>query len=186
MSPVRGWVHASDVWLDHLLESARLRRWRPEKPQWKNLRWCEDRGKCWSVDGRTLSAVQGNRPASRYRLIRLGGNLLVRDARFTVGWDSFRGEARPPANGLEWLTMDQSTFLKRLYAIVAGSACVLMVLVWVFIKGGLSPRGFSVAALIWWVAMFASLFPLVSPSSYRGSDGRRYRFKPDQIASGVP
>jgi hypothetical protein len=77
--------------------------------------------------------------------------------------------------------MDQSTFLKRLYAIVAGSACVLMVLVWVFIKGGLSPRGFSVAALIWWVAMFASLFTLIRSRQRSAEDIRK-----KQIASGVP
>jgi hypothetical protein len=36
--------------------------------------------------------------------------------------------------------MDQSAFLKRFYAILFGGACVLLVLVWVFIKGGY-PRG---------------------------------------------
>jgi hypothetical protein len=57
--------------------------------------------------------------------------------------------------------MDQSAFQKRFYAVVGGGACVLLILVWVFIKSGLSPRGFAVAALVWWIAMFASLFPLI-------------------------
>jgi hypothetical protein len=65
------------------------------------------------------------------------------------------------SNGLEWLTMDQSGFQKRFYAVVGSGACVLLVLVWVLIKGGLSPRGFAVAALVWWIAMFATLFPLI-------------------------
>jgi predicted secreted protein len=90
----------------------------------------------------------------------------------TAGWR---------VNGLEWLTMDQSAFLKRFYAIVGGGACVLLVLVWEFTKSALSPRGFAVAALIWWIAMFAALFPLIRSRQRSAEDIRR-----KQIASGVP
>lgn len=57
--------------------------------------------------------------------------------------------------------MDQSAFQKRLYAVVGGGACVLLILVWVFVKGGLSPRGLAVAGLVYWIAMFAILVPLI-------------------------
>ena len=50
--------------------------------------------------------------------------------------------------------MSQSAFQKRLYTVVAGGAFVLMIPVWVFVKGGLSPRGFALAVLLWWIAMF--------------------------------
>ena len=77
--------------------------------------------------------------------------------------------------------MDQSAFQKRLYTIVAGGACVLMILVWVFIKNGLSPRGFAVAALIFWIAIFACVFSLIRSRQRSAEDVRR-----KQIASGVP
>jgi len=86
-----------------------------------------------------------------------------------------------PANGLEWLTMDQSAFQRRLYAIVAGGTCVLMVLIWVFIKGGLSPRGFAAAVLMYWIVMFAFLFRLIRSQQRSAEDVRK-----KQIASGVP
>jgi hypothetical protein len=77
--------------------------------------------------------------------------------------------------------MDQSTFRKRFYAIVAGGACVLTVLVWVFIKGGISPRGFAGVVLIWWVALFAFIFRLIRSLQRSAEDVRK-----KQIASGVP
>jgi hypothetical protein len=77
--------------------------------------------------------------------------------------------------------MDQSAFRKRLYAIVAGGACGLMILVWIFIKGGLSPRGFGMAVLILWIAMFAAAFSLIRSRQRSAEDIRR-----KQIASGVP
>ena len=89
--------------------------------------------------------------------------------------------ARWSVNGLESSSMDKSAFLKRVYAIVGASACVLMVLAWVFVDGGLSPRGFTMAALIWWIAMFAALFRLIR-SRQRSAEGIRRK----QIASGVP
>src|ERR1700691_3317618 len=78
------------------------------------------------------------------------------------------------------LTMDQSAFQKRLYAIGGGGAGALLILVWVFVKDGLSPRGFAVAALIWWIAMFAVIFPLIRNWQRSTEDIRK-----KQIASGV-
>jgi hypothetical protein len=77
--------------------------------------------------------------------------------------------------------MDQSTYLKRFYSIVGIGACVLIVLVWVFMKGGLSPRGFVLAILIWWIIMFASFFSLIRLRQRSVGDIRRR-----QIAGGVP
>jgi len=77
--------------------------------------------------------------------------------------------------------MDQSAYLKRFYAIVGGGTCVLLVLAGVFVKGGLSPRGFYVAGLIWWIAMFASFFPLIRSRQRSAQNIRR-----KQIADGVP
>jgi hypothetical protein len=78
------------------------------------------------------------------------------------------------------LTMDQSAFPKRLYAIVGGGACALLILVWLSVKDGLSPRGFAVAALIWWIAMFAVIFPLIRNRQRSAEDIRKI-----QMASGV-
>jgi hypothetical protein len=76
--------------------------------------------------------------------------------------------------------MDKSGFRKRYYTTVGSCACVLLVLVWVFIKGGLSPRGFGLAVLICWIAMFAVLFPLIRSWQRSAEDVRRA-----QIASGA-
>ncbi|MGC2502067.1 MAG: hypothetical protein WA419_17845 [Silvibacterium sp.] len=56
-----------------------------------------------------------------------------------------------------------------------------LVLAWVFVKSGLSPRGFAAAGLIWWIAMFASLFGLIRSRQRSAEDVRR-----NKIASGVP
>lgn len=85
------------------------------------------------------------------------------------------------ANQLEWLTMNQSAYLKRFYSIIGAGACVLLGLVWVFIKGGFSPRGFGVTVLIWWIAMFAMLFTLIRSRQRSAEETRR-----KQIANGVP
>jgi predicted secreted protein len=77
--------------------------------------------------------------------------------------------------------MDQSAFRKRLFVIAGGGACVLLVLVWLFIKHNLSARGFGVAGLIWWVAMFAVLYRFIRSQQRVAEDIRR-----NQIASGVP
>ena len=77
--------------------------------------------------------------------------------------------------------MDKSAFPKRIYAIVGAGACVLMVLAWVFVDGDLSPRGFAVAALVWWIAMFAAIFRLIRSRQRSAEDVRR-----KQIARGVP
>jgi predicted secreted protein len=76
--------------------------------------------------------------------------------------------------------MDQSAFQKRLYAIVGAGACGLSILVWVFVKGGLSSRGLAVAVFIWWIAMFAVLFPVIRNHQRSAEDTRN-----KQIASGV-
>jgi predicted secreted protein len=76
--------------------------------------------------------------------------------------------------------MNKSAFTKRFYAIVGSGACVLLVLVWVFIKGALSPREFAVAGLFWWIVMFAVLFSLIRSRQRSDEDIRR-----KQIASGV-
>jgi len=86
----------------------------------------------------------------------------------------------PPATGLEWTTMDHSAYIKRFYAIVCVGAGVLLALVWVLLKSGLSPRGFAVAVLMWWVAMFASIFVLLR-SRQRGAKD----FRDKQISDGV-
>ena len=77
--------------------------------------------------------------------------------------------------------MDQSAFQKRLFAIAGSGACVLLALVWLFIKHKLSPRGFAVAVLIWWVAMFAVFYRSIRSQQRVAEDFRR-----NQIASGVP
>jgi hypothetical protein len=71
--------------------------------------------------------------------------------------------------------MDQSAFVKRLYAIVAVGACGLMALVLVFMKGGLSPQGFAWAVLIWSIAMFATVFALVRSRQRSAEDIRKKR-----------
>jgi hypothetical protein len=48
---------------------------------------------------------------------------------------------------------------ERFYAIVGCGECVLPAFAWVFIKGVLLQRGFAVAALTWWIAMFSGIFP---------------------------
>jgi hypothetical protein len=77
--------------------------------------------------------------------------------------------------------MDKSAFLKRFYATAGGGACVLLLMVWIFVKGGLSPRGFAVAGLIWSITMFAVFFSLIRLWQRSVEDFRR-----EQIASGVP
>jgi len=77
--------------------------------------------------------------------------------------------------------MDKTAFLKRFYVIVGGGACVLLSVVWMFIRGGLSSRGFAVAVLIWWTAMFASIYPLLRSRQKSSEDSRT-----KQIASGIP
>ena len=77
--------------------------------------------------------------------------------------------------------MDQSAFQRRLYAIVSGGACVLMVLVWVFIKGGLTPRELATAVLMYWIVMFAFVFRLIRLRQRSAEDVRK-----KQITSGVP
>lgn len=57
--------------------------------------------------------------------------------------------------------MDHSTYLKRFYALAGGSALALLVFVWLFINHSLSPRGFGVVVLIWWMVMFAAVFALI-------------------------
>lgn len=86
-------------------------------------------------------------------------------------------------HALKWQVMDQSerVFRKRLYAIVGCGGCVLLSLAWVLIKGILSQRGFAVAVLIWWIAMFAAIFLLVRSRQRSTEDFRRR-----QIASGIP
>jgi len=86
-----------------------------------------------------------------------------------------------PANGLKWLTMDQSAFQRRFFAIVTGGACVLMVLVWVFIKGGLTPRELAAAVLMYWIVMFTFVFRLIRARQRSAEDIRK-----KQIANGVP
>ena len=76
--------------------------------------------------------------------------------------------------------MDHSAYIKRFYAIVSGGACVLLALVWGLLKSGLSPRGFAVAVLIWWVAMFASIFVLIRSRQQGAKD-----FRDKQISDGV-
>ena len=76
--------------------------------------------------------------------------------------------------------MDHSTYMKRFYSIVCGGACVLLAMVWIFIKHGLSPRGFGVAVLIWWIAMFAMIFALIRSRQRSAEDFRR-----QQIAQGA-
>ncbi len=76
--------------------------------------------------------------------------------------------------------MDHSAYMKRFYAIVCGGAGVLLVLVWGLIKSGLSPLGFAVAVLIWWIAMFAAIFVLIR-SRQRGAKDLREK----QISDGV-
>jgi predicted secreted protein len=77
--------------------------------------------------------------------------------------------------------MDQSAFVKRLYAILAVGACVLMALVLVLMKGGLSQQGFAVSVLIWWIAMFAAVFPLIR-SRQRSAEETRKK----EVDGGVP
>lgn len=77
-------------------------------------------------------------------------------------------------------TMDQSAFRKRLFVIAATGACALLALVWVFIRHDLSPRGFAVTVLIWWVAMFAVLYRFIRLQQLSAEDVRK-----KQIASGV-
>lgn len=77
--------------------------------------------------------------------------------------------------------MDQSAFRKRLFAIAGGGACVLLALVWLFISHNLSARGFGIAGLIWWVAMFAVLYRFVRSQQRVAEDDRR-----NKIASGIP
>jgi hypothetical protein len=77
--------------------------------------------------------------------------------------------------------MDQSSFQKHFLAIAGCGAGVLLVLVWVFIKGDLSSRGFAVAVLIWWIAMFAVFFQFIRSRQRAAEDAER-----KQIASGVP
>ncbi|HEX5236075.1 MAG TPA: hypothetical protein VFW25_12175 [Silvibacterium sp.] len=89
-----------------------------------------------------------------------------------------------PEIALEWLAMDQmdeSAYRKRFFAIVCGGACALLVLVLAFVKGALSPRELSFAALILWIVMFVSLFLLIR-ARRRSAEVLRTK----QIASGVP
>jgi hypothetical protein len=85
----------------------------------------------------------------------------------------------PP--GLKWLHMEQPAFKKRLYAIAGGGAFLLLVLVWFFIKGGLSQRGFALGIIVVWVAMFLSLYGLITSWRRSAQDERK-----KQIASGIP
>ncbi len=64
---------------------------------------------------------------------------------------------------------------------MAGVACVLMALAWAFVKGGLSPRGFAVAALILWIVTFVAVFALIRSRQRSAEDIRK-----KQIANGVP
>jgi hypothetical protein len=57
--------------------------------------------------------------------------------------------------------MDQPAFQKRFYAVVGGGAFALLMLVLVFIQRDLSPPGFAIAGLVWWIAMFASTYALI-------------------------
>jgi predicted secreted protein len=77
--------------------------------------------------------------------------------------------------------MDKAVFQKRFYAIVGGGACVLLILTFVHIKGGLTSREFAVSGLIWWIAMFTVLFPLIRSRQRSTEDDRK-----KQIASGFP
>jgi peptidoglycan/LPS O-acetylase OafA/YrhL len=85
-------------------------------------------------------------------------------------------------DALKLLIMNQSerVFRKRFYAVLIFSACVLLALTWAFIKGVLSQRGFTVAALIWSIAMSAAIFFLVR-SRQRSVEDLRAK----QIASGA-
>ena len=76
--------------------------------------------------------------------------------------------------------MNKAAFTKRFYAIAGAGACVLLILVWAFINGGLSPRGFAVAGLFCSIAMFAAFFSLIRSRQRSDEDIRR-----KQIASGV-
>jgi hypothetical protein len=86
-------------------------------------------------------------------------------------------------DALKWQVMDQSERVvrKRFYAIVGCGGCMLLALACVFIKGVLSQRGFAVAALIWWIAMFAAIFLLVRSQKRSAENFRR-----KQIANGIP
>jgi len=57
----------------------------------------------------------------------------------------------------------------------------LMVLVWVFIKGGLTAQGLAAAVLMYWIVMFAFVFRLIRSRQRSAEDLRK-----KQIAGGVP
>ena len=71
-------------------------------------------------------------------------------------------------------------FRKRFYAVVGCGACVLLALAWLSIKGALSPREFGIAVLLWWIAMFAAVFPLIR-ARQRSAEGLRKK----QINDGI-
>lgn len=77
--------------------------------------------------------------------------------------------------------MDQATFRKRFLILIACSTGVLLLLAWAFASGAMSMRAFAVAALLWWIASFAAMFPLI-----RARQRANIQVRQQQIASGVP
>lgn len=58
--------------------------------------------------------------------------------------------------------------------------CVLLAVAWLFVKGVLTPRGFAIAGLFYWVAMFAVFYLLIKSLQRSKEDFRR-----EQIAKGI-
>lgn len=76
--------------------------------------------------------------------------------------------------------MDNAIFKKRFYAITGAGACLLLALVWAYIKGGLSPRGFAAGVLVYWIAMFGAFFILLRSKQRSDKEAREKK-----IANGI-
>jgi preprotein translocase subunit YajC len=77
--------------------------------------------------------------------------------------------------------MDESTFRRRFYMRAGAGALLLLIPVWAFVRGALSSREFSVAALAIWIVMFAAFFTLARSRQQSAEESRR-----QQIEAGTP